>query len=106
MNESLSGIFPQLRARFQDLFGAELQQLVLFGSRARGDAEPDADIDLLVVLKSEAAIGQYREFANDIICELSLKYDAVVSCVFTTSAQFKQSGMPFYRNVRREGVPL
>ncbi len=78
----------------------------MFGSRARGDADPNADCDVLVVLADEETIRENKEPANDIICELSLKYDTVVSCTFTTPEKFERSGMPFYRNVRREGVPI
>ena len=106
MIKPLPDIYPELRDRFQDLCGPELKELILFGSRARGEAKPDSDVDLLVVLDGEEAIRRHRESANDVICELSLKYDTVVSCVFTTPETWKHSGMPFYRNVRREGVPL
>ncbi len=78
----------------------------MFGSRVRGDADPNSDCDVLVVLVNEETIRENKEPANDIICELSLKYDTVVSCTFTTPEKFERSGMPFYRNVRREGVPI
>ena len=99
-------ILPELRSRFQSLYGPALERLILFGSRARGDADPDSDFDVLVVLANEKAHRENTEPANDIVCELSLKYDAVVSCKFTTAEKFERSGMPFYRNVRREGVPI
>lgn len=106
MNDSSSGVLYELRSRFQTLYGPELERLVLFGSRARGDAEPDSDFDVLVVLVNEESIRDNKETANDIICELSLTYDTVVSCIFTTLEKLERSGMPFYRNVRREGVPI
>lgn len=44
----------QLTAAFRALvdqrFGERLRSMTLFGSRARGDAEPDSDIDVLVVV--------------------------------------------------------
>ncbi len=106
MGDSFSGILPELRSRFRSLYGPGLERLVLFGSRARGDADPNSDFDVLVVLVDEETIRENKEPANDIICELSLTYDTVVSCTFTTPEKFERSGMPFYRNVRREGVPI
>ena len=35
-------------------------QIVLFGSRARGDASPDSDVDLLIVQDDEFAPDQLR----------------------------------------------
>ncbi len=106
MNDSSSGILPELRSRFHGLYGPGLERLVLFGSRARGDADPDSDFDVLVVVADEDTIRDNKEPANDIVCALSLEYDTVVSCAFTTREKFERSGMPFYRNVRREGVPI
>jgi len=42
---TLQPVVDHLRAQL----GARLRAIVLFGSRARGDARPDSDIDLLVV---------------------------------------------------------
>ncbi len=106
MHHSHTSILPELRSRFQGLYGEKLERLVLFGSRARGDDEPDSDFDVLVVLTDEITIRKNREPANDVICALSLEYDTVLSCVFTTPDKLNGSGMPFYRNVRREGVAI
>jgi hypothetical protein len=36
--------------------------------------------------------------------QMCLKYDAVVSCVYVSEAEYRQDGSPFLLNVRREGV--
>ena len=41
-------IMDQLRQLAQDLKAAGVTRLSLFGSRARGDARPDSDLDVLV----------------------------------------------------------
>jgi predicted nucleotidyltransferase len=38
----------KMKQRIVELFSP--QQILLFGSRARGDARPDSDVDLLVVM--------------------------------------------------------
>ena len=52
MNIHLQPILTRLKKELTDLYGDRLQHLTLFGSQARGDAEPGSDIDVLVVLKS------------------------------------------------------
>ena len=106
MNEPLSQVLDELRPRLRALYGPRLDRLILFGSHARGDAEPNSDIDVLVVLKDEGTRDSEREGKLDIICDLSLKYGTVVSCIETTSEKIDHSGMPFYRNVRQEGVAI
>lgn len=38
------------RAELERRFGGRVRAVTLFGSRARGDAEPDSDVDVLVVI--------------------------------------------------------
>jgi uncharacterized protein len=52
-----------------------LQHLTLFGSQARGDAEPGSDIDVLVVLKSPANPGEEIKRTGKAIADLSLDYN-------------------------------
>lgn len=43
-------ILQRLRAALNEMYGARLERVVLFGSRARGDASADSDYDLAVFL--------------------------------------------------------
>ena len=42
--------------------------MVLFGSVARGDYEPDSDVDILVVVRGDA--GEARKTARDVVLRL------------------------------------
>jgi uncharacterized protein len=44
-------ILRKYRAALDDLYGDRIERVVLFGSRARGDARPDSDYDVAVFLK-------------------------------------------------------
>ncbi len=43
-------VLARFRAALAELYGARLDRVVLFGSRARGDARPDSDYDVAVFL--------------------------------------------------------
>ena len=49
MDNKVTAILSELRRRFEVLYGERLVRMVLFGSQARGDAQPESDIDVLVV---------------------------------------------------------
>ena len=80
--------------------------MVLFGSQARGDAAPDSDIDVMIVLAGP--LDHWREIqrTSRMTSDLSLEYDTVLLRVFSTPDQAETDGGPFYEGVRREGVPV
>lgn len=71
-----------------------------------GDAKPDSDIDVLVVL--EEPVDTWKEIDNtgQFIADLCLEYDVVISSAFVSIVRFQQENSPFFINVRREGVPI
>lgn len=95
-----------LKSRFTDIYKDRLEGLYLFGSRARGTAEADSDIDVLVVLKGDVDSNAERRKTLDMITEISLENDVVVSCLFVDSITYAHKQGPLFRNIRREGIPL
>ena len=60
-----------------------LQYLVLFGSRARGDADPDSDMDVLVVV--DELTKEVEDYISDCAWEACFKHGIVmVPVVFST----------------------
>lgn len=92
--------------RFEGLYGRRLTGLMLYGSQARGDAEPGSDIDVLVILEGAVRPGEeIRRTIND-VAGLSLENNVVFSCVFVSRDRFESELSPLLINVRREGVPV
>jgi predicted nucleotidyltransferase len=50
-------ILKRFRAALTELYGERLERVVLFGSRARGDAREDSDYDIPVFIKTSARSG-------------------------------------------------
>jgi uncharacterized protein len=82
--------------------------LILYGSRARGDAATDSDYDLLILIDGEADLKKEDDFRRALF-PLQLEFDAVLT-VFLYNRQTWDSAlyraMPFNQNVRREGILL
>jgi len=77
----------------------------MFGSQARGDATKDSDIDLLVIVPTLNPT--VRRLISDIAWEVGFDADKVISTFPTTKQQMDYYAiLPFYRNVRKEGVAV
>ena len=103
-NPKIKTIVSELRKSFEALYGDRLINMILFGSHARGDAEPGSDIDVLVVLDGQVNPGKEIERTSKIRASLCLHYDVVVSCIYISSKRYTTEQSPLLLNVRREGI--
>jgi len=106
MHPDLKQILGELRSELETLYADRLVRVMLFGSQARGDAEPGSDIDVLVVLRGPVDDGAEGRGMSEFLASLSLRYTTVVSCIFMDEDRFVHRNGPLLRNIRREGVVI
>ena len=100
-------ILHELKKGLVDIYGDQLQAVYLFGSFARGEGKlPDSDIDVMIVLKREFDYWKTYERASNLIADVSLENDVVVSAKLASETKYTESKWPLYINVRKEGVPI
>ena len=104
MTAILQEVLSELRDRFQGLYADRLADMILFGSQARGEAEDASDIDVLVVLIGRVNPADEVSKSSEIVADISLRNDVVISCVFIDEESFLHRNGPLLRNVRREGI--
>lgn len=91
----------RLRARL----GSHLLRLVLFGSRARGDAREGSDYDVLVVVDERTE--ELRELLLDVTGDLLDERDALALCLLLSADEWEDTRvLPIGRNIEREGLVL
>ncbi|NLX66024.1 MAG: nucleotidyltransferase domain-containing protein [Bacteroidales bacterium] len=81
---------------------------ILFGSEARGDARPDSDIDVLILVDKEKISLQDRQTITFPLYDVELDTGIMISPkVFSKQVWEEQMSItPFYRNVMKEGILL
>ena len=96
----------KLKEYLKLLYQDNLDKVILFGSEARGEAEVDSDVDILIVLKKQFIYFNELKQISGIISDICIEYELYLSCCFTTTEKLNNSASGFYRNVRREGIEL
>jgi predicted nucleotidyltransferase len=82
-------------------------QIILYGSRARGDAHEDSDWDLLILTDYQVDLEMERQFRNHLYdLELETGEPFSLFAYSKTDWETKQRVTPFYYNVTKEGVWL
>lgn len=81
---------------------------ILYGSEARGDARPDSDIDVLVLLEGNKRDLHREEKISGALYEVELSSGILVSPMIMLRSQWENRPFktPFYINVINEGVKL
>lgn len=85
------------------LYGDRLRQVVLFGSWARGDAHPESDIDLLVVLDKVDSPWQELRRMDDIAWRYSFENDTVISVLPVAESDLNDPSVPSLLRAKAEG---
>ena len=97
--EALAEFLARLEAKFAD----DVRRVILFGSYARGDADEESDIDLMIVTRggngTQRKIRQWCiENRADWISEIIYADE-----MYQEDQRFKP---PLYVNIRRDGIEL
>lgn len=95
--------------RFKELVSrkGKIHELRVFGSRARGDASPESDLDLLVVV--EQLDHTIERYISDCAWEAGFPEDVIVVPVAISLDTLRNSPIKesvFIKNVYREGIAV
>lgn len=101
-------VLGHIRKALETAFGPRLKGVVLYGSEARGQASPDSDIDLLVLLA-----GPVEQWEDSRVCREAV-YPIVLEeldgrPVHATPAdwqEYRKGNLFLYQNAREEGVEI
>jgi len=98
-------ILRRFRARLDRLYGQRLARVVLFGSRARGEARPDSDYDVAVFLRGMT--DRWAEFdrIEPIETELLFERGAVIQALPYDERRYGERSS-LMRDIREEGIEL
>jgi predicted nucleotidyltransferase len=82
--------------------------LVLYGSRARGEATSASDFDLLILVDGEI-LPEMGEKIDNALYDIELEYGVVISAIVFNRQRWNQpryKAMPLYQHIDHDGVLL
>jgi predicted nucleotidyltransferase len=93
--------------RLKALFGPSIQEIILFGSKARKQSESNSDIDILIVLDKISI--QIKKAISELAAEQNIKHNVLISTIRYDTATWENPAIrasPFGQAVKHEGIWL
>ncbi len=94
LRKSLTGEYPVIDMR-------------LYGSKARGDADPDSDLDVMIELSD--CNPQIMADIDERVYQINLEHDVLISTLIFGRSELETGPMsesPIYKVIQLEGIPL
>jgi Uncharacterised protein family (UPF0158) len=98
------GVAARVTRDLERLYRDRLRGVVMIGAWARGDAHPEAELELLVVLDGVADRWEERRRMDRVMWRHSIRNDTVVVCAPVTEAELEDGASPLLARAGSEGV--
>ncbi|OLA61388.1 MAG: hypothetical protein BHW48_05015 [Roseburia sp. CAG:10041_57] len=89
------------------IYANDIEEVVMYGSYARGQETDESDIDMAIVLKANQTDEQYDQL-TDVVVDYELDIGITLSIISIEKNEFKEwkNTLPFYKNLAKEGIVL
>lgn len=105
MNNTREIVLSRIKHQVQEIDPSA--KVILYGSRARGDARPDSDWDILILVKSDVDISAEQLFRHklyDVELELGESFSTYVYNQSQWKSKYRMT--PLYKNIAKEGLTI
>ena len=99
--KAVEALKQELKGRF------DLKDMRLFGSKARGEAGPDSDVDIMIELDKRSS--KIESEIDDITFDINLRNDSFITTIVFGQDELQHGPMkesPIYKAICKEGIPM
>ena len=109
MGEQDKALIEEFKRRLPTDIVSHIRQMIMYGSRARGDAGQDSDLDLVALVDENSPLLEQRldEIAYNLMWDHDFK--PIISLKVFSEERFRSAaakGYSYYRNIEREGITV
>lgn len=100
-------IIYKFSQELKQILGDNLAKVIVYGSYARGDYRDNSDVDIMILVKmSDEEIKAVKNDIYDLAFDVEMSTGIELSPIIKNEKQYEYwvDTLPFYRNVRNEGV--
>jgi predicted nucleotidyltransferase/biotin operon repressor len=96
--------FEAFAERLTEACGKEIEEIILYGSVARGDHREHSDVDVMIIIEDERGRESVEEHASYIGFDVMLEHEALIAETIKTKDEFEaQKDGTYLTAVRRDG---
>lgn len=109
MMQTMQKLMEQYVVEIQNIYGAHLRRVILYGSYARGDYKDDSDIDIMILLDMpDLESKKYSQQLSYMTYDFNLDNDVDIKPIVKNEEFFIKwvTNYPFYASIQKEGVVL
>ena len=104
MTDEIRALLNDLYAALKRLYGERLVEVVLYGSHARGEADEESDVDVMVVLHGPVEPAREIRRLSPLAVEIGLTHEKLISTFPISKEDYHSKASTLIQNVRREGI--
>jgi uncharacterized protein len=97
-------LLERIKTSLAAAFGNRLRGVVLYGSEARGEATPDSDMDILVLVTGPVVLGRDLRIIIDALYPLQLEIERPIHAMPVDITTYEAGEFALYRNAKKEGI--
>ena len=109
MPEKINLLLNDYKSTIEELLGAHLVRILLYGSYARGDFNQNSDIDIMILANvPQEEVSSYADKIYDITYDFEIQYGIEINPSIQSNTTYNQwkNVYPFFINIEKDGVAV
>lgn len=97
-------ILREVKSRLVDVYGDGIRHVILFGSQARGDATPESDVDVAIVIRDDLNPREVERSLDQFLWDVVVDEGELIVTIAMNESKFRDAHSSCIMNIKSEGI--